>query len=75
MVTATTTPPSSEANSVRATIAGLIYFGDHVRVCCTVAGQDDCFVKLSLSDPALAGLREGSAVVLHIGQDYLRCFL
>ena len=66
---------SAEPNTVRATIAGLIYFGDHVRVRCTVTGQEDCFVKLSLSDPALAGLTEGSGVVLHIAQDRLRCFL
>jgi len=66
---------SAEPNSIRASIAGLIYFGDHVRVRCTVTGQEDCFVKLSLSDPALAGLSEGSSVVLHVAQDRLRCFL
>ncbi|WP_069373227.1 ABC transporter ATP-binding protein [Herbaspirillum seropedicae] len=66
---------SAEPNSIRASIAGLIYFGDHVRVRCTVAGQEDCFVKLSLSDPALSGLSEGSSVVLHVAQDRLRCFL
>jgi hypothetical protein len=42
-----------------------------VRVRCTVTGQEDCFVKLSLSDPALAGLSEGSSVVLHVAQDAL----
>ncbi|MBP0598653.1 ABC transporter ATP-binding protein [Herbaspirillum sp. LeCh32-8] len=66
---------SGDAQHLRARIAGLIYFGDHVRVRCAVAGQDDCFVKLSLSDPALAGLAEGSEVGLHVAPQYLRCFL
>ncbi|NUU03337.1 ABC transporter ATP-binding protein [Herbaspirillum robiniae] len=64
-----------EANRIKARIAGLIYFGDHVRVRCSVSGQDDCFVKLSLADPALAGLAEGSEVSLHLAPQYLRCFL
>ncbi|MBO9537408.1 MAG: ABC transporter ATP-binding protein [Herbaspirillum sp.] len=63
------------SSRIKARIAGLIYFGDHVRVRCTVAGQDDCFVKLSLSDPALAGLAEGREVTLEIAPQYLRCFM
>jgi len=61
-------------NLIKASVAGLIYFGDHVRVRCVVSGQDDCFVKLSLSDPALADLAEGSNVGLFIAPDRLRVF-
>jgi putative spermidine/putrescine transport system ATP-binding protein len=68
-------PTDGDANRIKARVAGLIYFGDHVRVRCSVSGQDDCFVKLSLADPALAGLAEGSEVSLHLAPQYLRCFL
>ncbi|TWC66486.1 ABC transporter ATP-binding protein [Herbaspirillum sp. SJZ099] len=68
-------PESAGPNRIKARIAGLIYFGDHVRVRCSVAGQDDCFVKLALSDPALAGLAEGGEATLEIAPQYLRCFL
>ena len=56
-------------------MAGLIYFGDHVRVRCTTAKQDDCFVKLTLGDPALAGLTEGTQVALDIDPNRLRIFI
>jgi putative spermidine/putrescine transport system ATP-binding protein len=62
-------------NGLRASVAGLIYFGDHVRVRCTTAKQDDCFVKLTLGDPALAGLAEGTQVALDIDPDRLRVFI
>ena len=63
------------ANTLRVMVSGLIYFGDHVRVRCSLAHQDDCFVKLTLSDPALAGLTEGSQVTLDLNPDRLRIFL
>ena len=62
-------------NGLRASVAGLIYFGDHVRVRCTTAKQDDCFVKLTLGDPALAGLTEGTQVALDIDPNRLRIFI
>jgi len=61
-------------NQIKARIAGLIYFGDHVRVRCSVAGQEDCFVKLSLSDAALPELAEGREINLHIAAQRLRIF-
>ena len=64
----------SPHQALSARINGLIYFGDHVRLRCTLAQQDDCFVKLSLKDPALAGLAEGMEVKLHIDPAYLRVF-
>ena len=63
------------SNLVQARVAGLIYFGDHVRVRCSLSHQDDCFVKLSLADPALAGLYEGSTVYLRMPAEQLRVFI
>ncbi|MFL9922867.1 ABC transporter ATP-binding protein [Herbaspirillum lusitanum] len=68
-------PGQHHGNQIRASIVGLIYFGDHVRVRCAVKGQDDCFIKLSLSDPSLADLAEGRGVSLHIAPERLRIFL
>jgi putative spermidine/putrescine transport system ATP-binding protein len=61
-------------NALKARVSGLIYFGDHVRVRCTLAGQDDCFIKLTLGDPALIGLAEGSLVALDLQPERLRIF-
>ncbi len=68
-------PDAASSNAVRVSVAGLIYFGDHVRVRCSSPGQDDCFVKLTLGDPALAGLAEGTQVMLEFDPDRLRIFL
>ena len=62
-------------NALRVSISGLIYFGDHVRVRCALPQQDDCFVKLTLSDPALPGLTEGTQVALDLNPDRLRIFI
>jgi len=63
------------ASAVQAKVSGLIYFGDHVRVRCNVQHQDDCFIKLSLRDPALADLAEGREVTLSMAPQHLRVFL
>jgi putative spermidine/putrescine transport system ATP-binding protein len=68
-------PAQDGAGVVQARVNGLIYFGDHVRVRCNIRHQDDCFVKLSLRDPALADLAEGREVNLHIAPEHLRVFL
>ena len=69
------TPQQSQSsNALRATVAGLIYFGDHVRVRCSSSLQDDCFVKLGLNDPGLHGLAEGTPVLLEIEPERLRVF-
>ncbi|HWW07781.1 ABC transporter ATP-binding protein [Collimonas sp.] len=62
-------------SALRVSVSSLIYFGDHVRVRCTIPQQDDCFVKLSLNDPALAGLYEGTQVALDIDPKHLRIFI
>jgi len=63
------------ANAVVVTITSLIYFGDHVRVRCVLPNGDECFVKLTLKDPALPGLSEGTQVKLDIDPAHLRVFI
>jgi putative spermidine/putrescine transport system ATP-binding protein len=62
------------ANAAAARITSLIYFGDHVRVRCVLPNDDECFVKLTLNDPILPGLSEGTPVQLVIDADHLRIF-
>lgn len=64
----------SSGNLIPALVKDLIYFGDHVRVRCSVSGQDDCFVKLPLNDSALSSLAEGSSVQLSFDRRHLRIF-
>jgi putative spermidine/putrescine transport system ATP-binding protein len=66
---------SASNNRLRATIAGLIYFGDHVRVRCAVANQEECFVKVELNDSALPALVEGAQVALDLDKERLRIFI
>jgi putative spermidine/putrescine transport system ATP-binding protein len=63
------------ANAVVVTITSMIYFGDHVRVRCVLPNGDECFVKLTLKDPALPGLSEGTQVKLDIDPAHLRVFI
>ena len=65
----------SFANVLKATVKDLIYFGDHVRVRCAISQQEDFFIKLTLSDPALSGLSEGRPVWLELDPERLRVFL
>ena len=62
------------ANSLPATVSDLIYFGDHVRVRCSLLKQDDCFIKLALNDTALLQLQPGTPVRLGIEAERLRVF-
>jgi len=64
-----------EDNCIRAMVRGVIYFGDHVRMRCSVSQQSDCFVKLELNNPALVNLEEGGEIDLHIPPENLRIFL
>jgi putative spermidine/putrescine transport system ATP-binding protein len=62
------------SNALRANVADMIYFGDHVRVRCALPKQDDCFVKLALNDAVLPQLQTGRPVVLGIEPERLRVF-
>ncbi|MEO8838461.1 MAG: TOBE domain-containing protein, partial [Herbaspirillum sp.] len=68
-------PDTIHPNTLPATVHSLIYFGDHVRVRCSLTNQDDCFVKLVLGDPALAELTEGTHVTLELDPERLRIFI
>ncbi len=65
---------AGSGNALRATVSGLIYFGDHVRVRCSLPKQDDCFVKLALNDAALPQLATGMPVTLDIEPGRVRVF-
>ncbi|MFZ6862031.1 ABC transporter ATP-binding protein [Undibacterium sp. Ji67W] len=62
-------------NALRARVRDRIYFGDHVRVRCAVSKQEDCFIKLSLSDEALSDLYEDAEVMLELDASRLRIFI
>ncbi|HSN34283.1 MAG TPA: ABC transporter ATP-binding protein [Ideonella sp.] len=66
--------PSGRANLLQARVAGLIYFGDHLRVICAVGvGQPEATVKLSLADGNVP--REGDAVVLELPIELTRVYV
>ncbi|MDB5892608.1 MAG: Fe3+/spermidine/putrescine transporter ATP-binding protein, partial [Rhodoferax sp.] len=52
------------SNVLRGKAAGIIYFGDHVRLQCDFGEQPQCFVKVPLDTPALASLAPGQPVSL-----------
>lgn len=66
------TPPENEGNTIKAAITDVIYFGDHLRLRCAIAGQALATVKLPLSrgEQPVAG----QAVWLHIATPYLRVY-
>ena len=66
------TPPENEGNTIKAAITDVIYFGDHLRLRCAIAGQALATVKLPLSrgEQPVAG----QAVWLHIPTLYLRVY-
>ena len=66
------TPPEQAANVLRATVGDVIYFGDHLRLRCHVAGQALATAKL----PLAAGEQPmaGQPVWLHVPVPYLRLY-
>ncbi|MEK8052194.1 ABC transporter ATP-binding protein [Ideonella sp. DXS22W] len=67
------TPPVHTANTLKAAVNDVIYFGDHLRLRCALAGQEQATVKLPLS----AGEQPvaGQTVWLHIPTPYLRVYV
>ena len=61
-------------NVLRGLAAGIIYFGDHVRLQCEFTDQAQCFVKVPLDTPALARLAPGQPVALAFEAEHLRIF-
>jgi putative spermidine/putrescine transport system ATP-binding protein len=65
-------PPQDSLNVVPATVADVIYFGDHLRVRCTIAGQGQATAKLPLS--AGAPPAAGQPVWLRVPKPFLRLY-
>jgi putative spermidine/putrescine transport system ATP-binding protein len=66
------TPPENESNMIKAAVTDVIYFGDHLRLRCAVAGQAQATVKLPLArgEQPVAG----QTVWLHFPTPYLRVY-
>jgi putative spermidine/putrescine transport system ATP-binding protein len=63
----------NQANTFEATVADVIYFGDHLRLRCTIAGQPEATVKLPLGGHETAA--RGDSVLLHAAEEHLRVYL
>jgi putative spermidine/putrescine transport system ATP-binding protein len=61
-------------NVLRARASDTLYFGDHMRLRFTVAGQAACFLKLSLDNPMLRRFSPGSDLLLGFSEEHLRVF-
>jgi putative spermidine/putrescine transport system ATP-binding protein len=62
----------NQANTFEATVADVIYFGDHLRLRCTVAGQSDAMVKMPLGRHDVPAM--GETVFLYAAEEYLRVY-
>ncbi len=61
------------ANCLQASVDDVIYFGDHLRLRCKVAGQLDATVKVALTSQTVP--QTGDAVWLHLPPEHLRVYL
>lgn len=62
----------NQANTFEATVADVIYFGDHMRLRCTVPGQEDAMVKLPLGGHGVPA--RGDTVFLYAAEEFLRVY-
>ncbi|MCM2253463.1 MAG: ABC transporter ATP-binding protein [Ramlibacter sp.] len=62
----------NQANTFEATVADVIYFGDHLRLRCTVPGQPEATVKLPLGGHGVPA--RGDAVMLYAAEEHLRAY-
>ena len=62
----------NQVNTFEAMVEDVIYFGDHLRLRCTVPGQPDAMVKLSLGRHDAPA--RGEAVLLYAAQEHLRVY-
>ena len=63
----------NQANTFEAQVIDLLYFGDHLRLRCSVSGQQDAMVKLPLGGNELPAM--GDTVFLYAAEEYLRIYL
>jgi putative spermidine/putrescine transport system ATP-binding protein len=67
------TQAGTRSNVLQATVSGVIYFGDHLRLLCAIGeGQAPATVKLPLSAPAVPNT--GDSVWLEFPQDLTRIY-
>jgi putative spermidine/putrescine transport system ATP-binding protein len=66
--------PASLANRIQGRAAGMIYFGDHVRLQCAFEQQAQCFVKVPLGTPALDHISTGDPIALEFEAQHLRVY-
>jgi putative spermidine/putrescine transport system ATP-binding protein len=64
---------SQVANSLSASVNDVIYFGDHLRLRCTVANQAAATVKIALSSQTIPNV--GDTVWLQLPPEHLRIYL
>ena len=62
----------NQANTFEATVADVLYFGDHLRLRCAVPGQPEAMVKLPLGRHDVPSL--GDTVFLYAAEEYLRVY-
>jgi putative spermidine/putrescine transport system ATP-binding protein len=67
-----TTPERPCDNSIRAVLDNVIYFGDHLRLRCTLQDQEQATVKIPLSSAAVP--QTGQALWLHLPKEHLRVY-
>jgi len=60
-------------NSLAAVVTDVIYFGDHLRLRCTLPDQENATVKIPLSSHAIP--QTGQSVWLHLPPEHLRIYL
>ena len=65
-------PPADSGNPLRAAVADAVYFGDHLRLRCTLDGQAQATVKLPLAGGAPPV--EGQPVWLQFPRAHLRVY-
>ena len=66
-------PPAERANVLQVRVAGVIYFGDHLRLLCSVGeGQADATVKVALG--AMVPPRAGDTAWLELPPDLTRIY-
>jgi putative spermidine/putrescine transport system ATP-binding protein len=67
------TQAGARSNVLQATVSGVIYFGDHLRLLCAIGeGQAPATVKLPLSAPAVPNT--GDSIWLEFPQDLTRIY-
>ena len=71
-VEALRTEPAEPSNTLRAAVTDVIYFGDHLRLRCTLPGQAEATVKLPLSGEAPPAA--GQPVWLRFPEAHLRIY-